>query len=131
MIYTPLQELVALLKEKVANRLALVIADSDVHLDSSDLKHVYILELAVSSAAGGRGAGYGSRQIARVYCFEDKYGAWSKTVDVTDKEILEGFEPPHYVSLLPLTLDDGSEIIVYGAVDPALIAEYNQKFLHS
>ena len=123
--------MVALLKEKVANRLALVIADSDVHLNSRNLKYVYVLELTISSAGGGRGAGYGSRQVARVYSFESKNGAWSKTVDVNDKEILEGFEPPHYVSLLPLTLDDGSEIIAYGAVDPALIAEYNQKFLHS
>jgi hypothetical protein len=122
------EELTTLIKEKAANRLALVIADSDIHLNSDNLKHVYVLELPISNAAGGRGAGYGSREVARVHGFKNDSGLWAKTVDISDKKILEGFEPPHYVSLLPLTLNDGSEIIVYGAVAPELIAEYDRKF---
>jgi len=126
-----LDELLPLLKDKAVNRMALVIADSDVFLNSPSLKCLYVLELAASNAAGGRGAGYGSREVSRVCCFEKKNGSWVKTADVSDRRILEGFEPPHYVSLLPLILDDGSEIVVYGAVDAVLIAEYNQKFLHT
>ncbi|MBM3897477.1 MAG: hypothetical protein FJ358_02990 [Thaumarchaeota archaeon] len=125
-----IQELTTLVKEKVANRLALVIADSDIHLNSEHLKHVYVLELAISNAAGGRGAGYGSREVARVHCFKNDNGLWAKNIDISDNKILEGFEPPYYVSLLPLTLNDGSEIMAYGAVAPELIAEYNKKFLH-
>ena len=125
------QELVTLLKDKAANRLALVIADSDVYLNSASLKYLYLLELAASNAGGGRGAGYGSREVARVFCFENKDGSWTKNAEIIDRGVLEGFEPPHYVSLLPVTLGDGSEIVVYGAVDTALITEYNRKFLDS
>lgn len=123
-----LHELITLLKEKAANRLALVIADSDIYLNSSTVMCIYILELEASNAAGGRGAGYGSRKVTKIHSFACKNDVWVKKAMINDKGILEGFEPPHYVSLLPLTLHDGSEIVVYGAIDPSLVAEYDRKF---
>ena len=124
-----LPELVDLIKEKAANRLALIISDGEVYLNSpGSANHIYVLEIATSNAAGGRGAGYGSRDVSKVHRFQFDNGAWRKRTEISDKSLLDGFTPPHYVSLLPLMLNDGSEVVVYGAVDPALIVEYDQKF---
>lgn len=123
-----LNELVSLIKNKAVNRLALIISAKDLNLNSTDENEVYVLEISASNAAGGRGAGYGSREISKIHCFVSKDGTWKKKSEISGEALLEGFTPPHYVSLLPLTLDDGSEVVVYGVVDFSLISEYNQRF---
>ncbi len=123
------QELLTLVREKAVNRLALIISTNDLRLDApANLTKIYILEVEASNAAGGRGAGFGQRRIARVTCFKNENGIWAKSLDVRGESVLDGFEPPHHVSLMPLTLEDGNEVIVYGTVDPILITEYDQRF---
>jgi hypothetical protein len=123
------QELLTLVREKAANRLALIISTNDLRLYAPvNSAKIYILEVQVSNAAGGRGAGFGQRSIARVTCFKNENGTWIKTLDIGKEGALDGFEPPHHVSLMPLTLDDGNEVIVYGTVDPILVSEYDQRF---
>ena len=123
------QELLTLVKEKAANRLALIISTGDLRLDApANLAKIYILEVEVSNAAGGRGAGFGQRRIARITCFKNENGKCTKTLDVREDGVLDGLEAPHHVSLMPLTLEDGSEVIVYGAIDPILVSEYDQRF---
>lgn len=123
------QELLTLVKEKAVNRLALTISTNDLRLDAPvNQTKIYILEVEVSNAAGGRGAGFGQRRIARVTCFKNENGTWTKTLDVRKEGVLDGFEPPHHVSLMPLTLEDGNEVVIYGTVDPILVSEYDQRF---
>ena len=125
-------ELLELIKEKAANKLALVVATDDIHLDSkTNNNQIYILELSQGgAAAGGRSGGFGQRNVSRVYSFLQENGQTTKNLDVSDYNILEGFEPPYYASAMPITLEDSSEVMVSGVVDQPLVVEYNEKFLN-
>lgn len=126
-----LQELVSLIKEKALNRRALVVAADDIHLESGRKNTIYLLELSESNAAGGRGGGFGQRDVTRITCFVAENDVWTKQVDIFESSELEGFEPPHYAAIMPLTLPDSSEAIVAGVVDQILVKEYNEKFIQS
>ena len=107
----------------------MVVSRTDVRLNLvEEPNEVYVLDLAGGDAAGGRGGGFGQRNVTRVYGFRVSKGGWNKRVDVSGGSALEGFEPPHYATLMPIILEDGSEVTVAGAVDPDLVAEYEDRF---
>ncbi|MBI4258717.1 MAG: hypothetical protein HY619_07165 [Thaumarchaeota archaeon] len=126
------RELVELIKQKAVSRLALLVGVRDIRLDSKqDQNRIYVLELAVSNAAGGRGGGFGQRNITRVSCFSLVDGEWSKVVDISDEASLDGFDPPYHATAMPITLEDGSEAMAAGVVDPMLVSEYDERFTAS
>ena len=125
-----LQELVSLITEKAVNRQALVVSADDIHLELKGKNTIYLLELGQGNAAGGRGGGFGQRDVTRVTRFAENE-VWLKQIDIVEPSQLEGFEPPHHATAMPLTLPDGSEVVVAGVVDQILVREYDGKFPRS
>lgn len=106
---------------------AIVIAQKDIDLrPGSPDNRVFILKIGEgSSAAGGRGGGFGERKVSAVFCYELKGGKWTKLLDAGEGA-LANYEVPYYVSRLPLVLADGSELMGYGAVEPELVEEMSR-----
>lgn len=101
---------------------AVVIADADIDLrpDPPDNRLLVLLIGEGSSAAGGRGGGFGERKVTRAAAFRSMKGAWSKTYETLDESKAAEFEIPYYVSRIPITLPDGSESMGYGVVEAGL-----------
>ena len=100
----------------------IVIAQADVDLRSEAPDNTLVLLKMVqsSSAAGGRGGGFGERRVTAVSVFRSKGGKWTKVKEIVDEGRAQAFEIPYYVSRLPFVLKDGSESVGYGVVDPEL-----------
>ncbi|MFQ5951530.1 MAG: hypothetical protein ACE5KH_05550 [Candidatus Geothermarchaeales archaeon] len=123
------RDLAELIREKVMPRSALVVSDEEVHLDQKEgTNRIYILELGSSTAAGGRAGGFGRRTAQKVYGFRLENGVCTRTLEVSDNALLEEFELPFHASAVSLYLEDGTEEIVSGVVDPDLVEEYDQEF---
>jgi len=107
---------------------AIVIAEKDVDLrPSSGDNRIFVLSIGEgSSAAGGRGGGFGERKVTAVVCFELRDGDW-KVLFRAEAEKSEDYEVPYYVTRIPLTMADGSDAMGYGVVDPALVGEMSKK----
>ncbi|HYC12023.1 MAG TPA: hypothetical protein VEC02_05115 [Nitrososphaerales archaeon] len=125
---TPLEELSDLL---TGSSRVVVLAEKDVDLRSGrgDWSLVVMKMVEGSLAAGGRGAGFGERRITKVALYRLKDGKCEKPFETEDESRLAGFEVPYYVSRLPFVLEDGSEVVGYGAVDPGLVAEYSRRMV--
>jgi hypothetical protein len=122
----------SVLEELVANLAgssrAIVIAEKDVDLrpQSAD-NRLFLLKIGEGSlAAGGRGGGFGERKVSAVFCYELRSGVWTKLFQAGEGQLGE-YEIPYYVSRIPLTMDDGSETMGYGVVEPDLVAEFSEK----
>lgn len=122
-----LQELIGLLNEKAEINLALIVAESDLRLDSNNQKNrIYILEVdAGGHAAGGRGGGFGQRRFKKVYGFDYVNGICKKFLETCEN--IEDLDSG-YVVRLPITLPDGKEIMGSCSIDSQLVQEYNRKF---
>ena len=108
---------------------AIVISDKEVDLrpEAGD-RRLFVLKIGEGSlAAGGRGGGFGERKVAGVLCFEKRGGAWAKKYEAAGEAQVTGFEVPYYVSRLPITMEDGTEAMGYGAVDPSLVSEMSAR----
>lgn len=123
-------ELSEIIRERGANRTALVICEEELRLDSrNDRNNIYVIELQHSGgAAGGRVGGFGQRTVTRIMRFAQEDGSLRKDLMVSDPSVLSGFDPPYQASAIQVTLGDGSRITVSGLVDKLLIAEYDRKF---
>lgn len=101
--------------------LTLVIAEDE--LDSKD-NTIYILEVDTNTnAAGGRGAGFGSRRFKKIHGFKIKDGNVEKIVEsnaINDIDV-------GYVIRLPIEIN-GEEIVVSCSIDPEMISILNQRF---
>jgi hypothetical protein len=108
---------------------AIVIARSDADLRSqSGDNELFVLKVGEgSSAAGGRGGGFGERRVVGVAAFEKKKGSWSKCYEAPNEDVAIGFEVPYYVSRIPITLSDGTETMGYGVVEPELVDSMAKK----
>lgn len=110
---------------------ARVIAISEKDLDlrkTATENQVFLLKMAEGSlAAGGRGGGFGERRVVRVLRFKQTSGEWEKLLDSEDEAAMAKFEIPYYVARMPVTMQDGAEIVGYGVVDPQLVAEFAAK----
>jgi hypothetical protein len=128
----PWQPALNALEELIANLTgssrAIVIAEKDVDLrPQSRNNRIFLLKVGEDSlAAGGRGGGLGERKVSAVLCYELKDGVWSRLF-LADEVKLAEYEVPYYVSRIPLTMDDGSEAMGYGVVEPALVGELSSK----
>ncbi len=120
-----LEELVAIL---TGPSRAIVIAQKEVDLrPQSGENRIFVLSIGEGSlAAGGRGGGFGERKVTAVTCFDLKAGAWS-VVFKGDPDKTDEYEVPYHVSRLPMTMDDGSEAMGYGVVDPELVSSLAKK----
>ena len=125
---TPIKELSDLLS---GSSRVIVLSEKDVDLRSGrgDGSLVVMKMVEGSLAAGGRGAGFGERRITKVALYRLKEGECEKLFETEDESRLAGFEVPYYVSRLPFVLEDGKEVMGYGAVDPGLVAEYSKRMV--
>ena len=107
----------------------IVLAEKDVDLRIAERgNRLFLLKIAEGSlAAGGRGGGFGERKVVSVFCFSSAGGSWKKLFETSEESVASTFEVPYYVSRLPLTLADGTEIMGYGVVEPELVAQMAAK----
>jgi len=107
---------------------AIVISEKDVDLrPSSGDNRLFVLMIGEgSSAAGGRGGGFGERKVTAVLCFQRNGGVWSRPFK-TDEVKTGDFEVPYYVTRVPFTMADGTESMGYGVVDPDLVSDMSNK----
>jgi hypothetical protein len=108
---------------------AIVIAqhEADFRPQTGD-NRIFVLRIGEGSlAAGGRGGGFGERKVTGVSFFEKKDGNWTKKYEATDEGVASAFEVPYYVSRIPITLNDGSELMGYGVVEQELVETMAKK----
>lgn len=86
---------------------------------------IYVLQLPDgSSAAGGRGGGFGERHVIKAYHFRCGQGTCSKVAEFEDEERLESLDLPYHATAFPVLLPDGREKLVSGVVDRQLVLAY-------
>jgi hypothetical protein len=123
-----LSELAELVREKLVPRRALIMSDREVDLSGKATNRIYVLELGTSSAAAGRAGGFGSRSASRIHRYECDGAEYNRILSISNDERLEEFELPFHASAVSLYLEDGSEEIASGVVDPQLVEEYDRFF---
>jgi hypothetical protein len=104
----------------------LVVADSEVHLDSKQTKNeIYVLMVEESrGSAGGRAAGSGHRRINKIYGFLSDNGVDTRFFETTEPDTVDRFEIPFSAVAMDIRLSDGRTYVVQGVVDPNLVASY-------
>lgn len=86
---------------------------------------VFILQLPDgSTAAGGRGGGFGERRIVRVYHFEFGPDGCRKVSEVEDDVKLDQLDLPYHATAMPIMDEQGNEILVSGVIDPPFAESY-------
>ena len=87
--------------------------------------NIYVLQLPEgSTAAGGRGGGFGERRIVKVYHFQCGEGLCRKVAEFEDEERLESLDLPYHATAMPILDPKGGERIVSGVVDPPFAEGY-------
>ncbi len=88
---------------------------------------IYILQLPDgSTAAGGRGGGFGERRVVRLYHFECGDGVCTKVGEVEDDAKLDELDLPYHATAMPILDTEGKERLVSGVIDPSFVASYRQ-----
>lgn len=88
---------------------------------------IFILQLPDgSTAAGGRGGGFGERRIIRLYQFEVSGGTCTKAGEVEDDGKLDMLDLPYHATAMPILDLDGKERLVSGVIDPPFVASYRE-----
>jgi hypothetical protein len=88
---------------------------------------IYVLQLPDgSSAAGGRGGGFGERHVVKAYHFKCGKGDCMKVGEFEDAENLEALELPYHATAFPITLPDGNEKLASGVTDKELTTSYRE-----
>lgn len=92
-------------------------------LDSPN--EIYVLQMPVAStAAGGRGGGFGERRVVKVYHYTCGGGDCRKAGESEDLEKLDALDLPYHATAFPVMLPDGKEKLLSGVVDKELAASY-------
>ena len=104
------------------------VAKKSIDLSSTEGENcVYVLQLPLTAGvAGGRVGGFGERRMERVHCFRQENGKWVKVMESADMGKLSLFELPYHASGLSIVLPDGTQTVVSGVVDEALVEQYGQ-----
>ncbi len=88
---------------------------------------IYVLQLPDSStAAGGRGGGFGERHVVRAFHFRCGKGVCMKVAEFDDAENLEALDLPYHATAFPITMPDGKEKLVSGVADKDLVFSYKE-----
>jgi hypothetical protein len=88
---------------------------------------VYVLQLPDgSTAAGGRGGGFGERRIVKAYHFQCGDGSCRKMGEYEDGERLDMLDLPYHATAMPVLDTEGKEKLVSGVVDPTFVESYKQ-----
>jgi hypothetical protein len=120
-----LDDLLALLTSKGRR---VYVAEKPVDLrDLNAPNTVYVLQLPDgSTAAGGRGGGFGERRIIRLYHFEYGAGSCTKIGEVEDDSKLDLLDLPYHATAMSVLDTEGTERLVSGVIDPSFVASYRQ-----
>jgi hypothetical protein len=119
-----LDEFVSLIKKQ--NKKIIVSLDQINLTKLSNPNIIFLFELQESYAAGGRSAGFGQRSPDYVYCFVYKNGLFTRIFKSNNRDIIDKFELPGFISRLPIVLPDGSKEMVYGVVDVETINLFSE-----
>jgi hypothetical protein len=122
---TPLEELSLLISGKGRR---ILVAQNPVDLKTLHGENmVYVLQLPEGGmAAGGRAGGFGERRVEKIYCFHYQNGSVRKLFESESVEKLDRFELPYHAAGTPVVLPDGSEKVISGVIDPAVVESYKQ-----
>ena len=86
---------------------------------------IYVLQMPdASTAAGGRGGGFGERRVVRAYHFRCGQGSCVKVGEWEDEGRLESLDLPYHATAFPILMPDGSERLFSGVVDKQLSDSY-------
>lgn len=104
----------------------LVVAQSEVHLDSEQTKNEIFLLMVEESkgSAGGRAAGSGHRRIEKIYGFSCEAGTSTKFFETEEQDKVDQFDIPYSAVAMDIRLSDGRPYVVQGVIDPNLVASY-------
>jgi hypothetical protein len=104
----------------------LVVAQSEVHLDSEQTKNEIFLLMVEESkgSAGGRAAGSGHRRIEKIYGFSYDAGTSTKFFEADEPDKIDQFDIPYSAVAMDIRLSDGRPYVVQGVVDPKLVESY-------
>jgi hypothetical protein len=102
------------------------VAEKPINLgDLAVPNNIYILQLPDgSTAAGGRGGGFGERRIVKVYHFECGGGSCRKVGEFEDDERLDSLDLPYHATAMPILDPQGAEKLVSGVVDGQFAESY-------
>ncbi len=88
---------------------------------------IYVLQLPDgSTAAGGRGGGFGERRIVKVYHFECGEGGCRKVSEIEDDGRLDALDLPYHATAMPILDPQGNEKLVSGVIDPPFAESYRR-----
>ena len=87
--------------------------------------NIYVLQLPDgSTAAGGRGGGFGERRVVKVYHYSCGQGDCKKVGEFEDAEKIESLDLPYHATAFPIILPEGKEKLVSGVIDRELVSSY-------
>lgn len=116
------EEFLQILKQ---NWNVVVISEKEIDFFSQSPNRVFVLFVGGSKEGGGRIGAIGSRAVASVWKFIIEKGNIKKVINL-EGEKARLFEVPHFVTRLPVRLPDGSETVVYGAIDFETVESYEK-----
>lgn len=104
------------------------VTSKPIDLRTPDLPNdIYVLQLPDgSTAAGGRGGGFGERRIVKVYHFEAGEGGLRKVSEIEDDERLDALDLPYHATAMPILDPQGNEKLVSGVIDPPFAQSYRE-----
>jgi hypothetical protein len=86
---------------------------------------IYVLQMPdASTAAGGRGGGFGERRVVKVFHFSCGQGECKKVGEFEEAEKIESLDLPYHATAFPILLPGGKEKLVSGVADRELTASY-------
>jgi hypothetical protein len=88
---------------------------------------IFVLELPdTSTAAGGRGGGFGERHVLKAFHYRCGKGYCMKVAEFDDAENLESLDLPYHATAFPIVMPDGKEKLVSGVADKELVFSYHE-----
>jgi hypothetical protein len=105
-----------------------LVADRLIDLQKLDQPNeIYVLQLpGGSTAAGGRGGGFGERRVIKAYHFRCGDGVCMKVAEFDDAENLEALDLPYHATAFPIVMPDGKEKLLSGVADKDLVVSYHE-----
>jgi hypothetical protein len=117
------EEFIALIESKGRR---VFVTDELVDLGKLDQPNeIYVLQMPDgSTAAGGRGGGFGERRVIKVYHYSCGRGECKKVGEFEDAEKIESLDLPYHATAFPIILPGGTEKLVSGVADRDLVGAY-------